>query len=170
MERGVRDIRGDQKRSAIAAMRGQMRESTVSGLTYSAPHAGLPAQNARPANRRGIARQRIDGVVETARAAGDRDSSRTRESRDSPASPPSASDSGAAPGLNHRIAAPGPGQDLIPADHVLPYFCSDLLHALVEIRLQCRWCAECHARARRPESTARLFHCLSSTSSPPMWK
>ena len=27
--------RGDQKRSAIAAMRGQMRESTVSGLTYS---------------------------------------------------------------------------------------------------------------------------------------
>jgi hypothetical protein len=34
--------RGDQKRSAIAAIRGQMRESTVSELTYSAHMQASP--------------------------------------------------------------------------------------------------------------------------------
>ena len=57
--------RGDQKRSAIAAVRGQMRESIVSGPTHS-PHivASPPRMCAASASRQAaVGRQRIDGVV-----------------------------------------------------------------------------------------------------------
>ena len=164
--------RGDQKRSAMAAMRGQMRESTVSGAHVLGPHAGLAAENARrligiQRARRSV--QRIDRIVDARPASDDPGSSR-RENAAIALPRGVGQRLLPAPGLNHGIARQAGRQHFVPADHDLAVLLQQCLHALIEVRVQLAGCSPGGAARANAWMAADCFHCASSTSSPPMWK
>ena len=114
---------GDHSRSAIAAARGQIRESMVSALTYSVHmHASPPRIRAALS----VVNLRIDGVVETGGLqvieiiAEGKNAAMTflrglcQRSRTSP-------------GLNHCVGFQVRIQNFVPAHHGLPVFLQDLL-------------------------------------------
>ncbi len=131
---------GDQKRSAIAASRGQRRESRFSAVASSSHIAASPPRESfsfAPAPDPPLPRG-ADRPHSAARpAASGRDNSRPRESRDTHRGPAASERFLPSPGLNQDALREIRLQDFVPPNHAFTVACATIFSTrFVEHRLQ----------------------------------